>query len=66
MDMVEFSLRWILDHPQVSCIIPGASRKEQVLSNARASALESLPKDLHERLFEFYLQKVKPHIRGDI
>ena len=66
MDMVEFSLRWILDHPQVSCIIPGASRKEQVISIARASVLQALPEELHQRLFRFYLEAVRPHIRGEI
>lgn len=66
MDMVGFSLRWILDHPQVSCIIPGASRKEQVVSNARASDLPPLSEELHAKLFTFYLEEVKPHIRGEI
>jgi aryl-alcohol dehydrogenase-like predicted oxidoreductase len=57
-------LRWILDHEAVSCIIPGASRPEQVVSNASVSGLDPLPKELHHQLYEFYLDEIQANIRG--
>jgi aryl-alcohol dehydrogenase-like predicted oxidoreductase len=64
MNMVQLALRWILDHEAVSCIIPGASRAEQVVSNAAASELDPLPKELHDQLYAFYLEEVQANIRG--
>ena len=64
MNMVEFSLRWILDHSAVSTIIPGASTVEQARANARISELPPLPRELHDKLNIFYTQEVRPHIRG--
>ncbi|RBP84635.1 aldo/keto reductase [Marinomonas rhizomae] len=65
-DILDVSLRWILDQPQVSSIIAGASRSSQVVRNAAASSLPPLDKDLHALLSEYYREKVKKHIRGGI
>jgi len=62
--MAMWSLRWILDHPAVSVIIPGASRPKQVVSNAMASSLMPLPEETHLKLREFYRAEVHDHIRG--
>ncbi|MDA3957876.1 aldo/keto reductase [Oceanispirochaeta sp.] len=40
--LAQIALRWILMHPQVSCVIPGASSREQLESNAAASSLPPL------------------------
>jgi aryl-alcohol dehydrogenase-like predicted oxidoreductase len=64
LNMVEFSLRWILDHSAVSTIIPGASTVEQARANARISELPPLPRELHDKLNVFYTQEIRPHIRG--
>jgi aryl-alcohol dehydrogenase-like predicted oxidoreductase len=64
MNMVEFSLRWILDHEAVSTIIPGASSVEQARANARVSELSPLPSQLHYKLERFYTNEVLSHIRG--
>ncbi len=37
-----YALKWILMFPEVSCIIPGASKPEQILSNLSASELPAL------------------------
>lgn len=58
------SLRWIIDHPEVSVVIPGASRPDQVLSNARAGETGGLTNKLHKTLYEFYETEVSPFIRG--
>ncbi|MGI9532243.1 aldo/keto reductase [Lutimonas sp.] len=62
--MAQFALRWILDHPAVSCVIPGASKVAQVRSNAQASDLPSLNKKLHQSLVDFYQKDIDQHIRG--
>jgi len=64
LSMAEMSLRWILDHPAVSTIIPGASSPEQSHANAAISALPSLTQQQHHVLLAFYNDKVKQHIRG--
>ncbi|MBN1138331.1 MAG: aldo/keto reductase, partial [Anaerolineae bacterium] len=64
LTMAQMALRWILDHDAVSAIIPGASRPEQVRSNAAASELAPLGEELHARLGKYYEEKVRPFIRG--
>ncbi len=61
-----FALRWILDHPEVSTIIAGVSRPDQIGVNVEAGDLPDLPDTIHEKLSEFYAEKVRPKIRGDI
>ncbi|RDE09968.1 aldo/keto reductase [Pelagibacterium lacus] len=66
LDMGLFALRWILDHPEVSTVIAGVSRSDQIAANAEASALPPLPRPVHEALAAFYKDAVRPHIRGAI
>lgn len=60
----QMAMRWILDHPAVTTIIPGASRADQVRENAKVSELPPLSRDLHAELATFYQQNVAQHIRG--
>ena len=48
-DLIETSLRFITTHPANMVVIPGATRPEQVLSNAGAGA-EKLEPSLYEQL----------------
>jgi len=64
MTMAQMALRWILDHPQVSVVIPGASRPEQVQANVDAAAVQPLPSDLYEKLAGVYRAHVRDFIRG--
>ena len=64
MTMAQMALRWILDFPAVTTVIPGASSAAQVLSNVSASALPPLSPELHARLSELYQAQVQAHIRG--
>lgn len=41
-DLAGKALRWILMHPEVSVVIPGASRAEQIVNNVKASTLPPL------------------------
>ncbi len=54
------ALRWILDHPQVSCVIPGASRPDQIRSNCRASDLPPLSESEHQIVKRIYEVDIKP------
>lgn len=62
--LAQFALRWILEHPEVTAVIPGASSALQVRENASVSGLRPIPQDLMHRLRIFYQQEVHPHIRG--
>lgn len=64
MTMAQWAMRWILDYDAVTVIIPGATRTEQVASNSSASELPSLDKEAHQKLEQFYQDKVAHHIRG--
>ena len=66
MPMSQFALRWILDHPQVSTIIAGVSKPEQLADNVAASEQRSLFPALMGQLSEWYQKTVKPEIRGGV
>ncbi len=58
--LAQQAIRWILTHPQVSTVIPGASKLEQLRSNLEAAELPDLPKELMEELQSLYDKRVKP------
>ncbi|OXS74744.1 aldo/keto reductase [Domibacillus enclensis] len=62
--MAEASLRWILDHPEVTTIIPGFKNTKQVRQNLQALQTPSFSKEEQERINDFYHNEVKQHIRG--
>jgi len=62
--MAQMAQRWILDFPEVTVIIPGASRPQQAHANAAVSNLPELGPEAHEALSEFYKKEVAAHIRG--
>ena len=63
-DPAGLAIRWILDHPQVTVVIPGASRPEQATANAAAAELPPLSPEVHARLDAWYRQAVHPLVRG--
>lgn len=60
----QMAMRWILDQPAITSIIPGASSAKQVYENAKVSELAPLSDELHESLYDFYQEEVAQHIRG--
>lgn len=62
--MAQWALRWILDHPEVTTVIPGATKVKQVISNVEASDLPPLSADAHQSLRKLYDEKIYPAIRG--
>jgi aryl-alcohol dehydrogenase-like predicted oxidoreductase len=63
-NMATAAIRWILDHPQVTTVIPGASKVAQVTTNIAASAMSSLDEATHHELRALYNKEVLPFIRG--
>ncbi len=62
--MAQAALRWVLDHEAVTTVIPGASGVDQARANAGVSDLPPLPDEVHQRLRDFYLDRVAANIRG--
>jgi len=61
----QFAIRYILDHPAVSVVIPGSSRPTQTTANAVATKLPRLSPECHEALRVFHETEVaKPHSRA--
>ncbi|WP_345951059.1 aldo/keto reductase [Mucilaginibacter sp. PAMB04274] len=62
--MAQWAIRWILDHPEVTTVIPGASKISQVGSNVEASDLAPLSADVHQQLRKLYDEQIYDKIRG--
>lgn len=59
-NLAPIALRWILDHPQVSTVIPGASSPQQVTQNLQALQLKPLDPSQHQALAQVYESYIKP------
>jgi len=66
MSLADLALRWILDQPAVSTIIAGVTRPDQLKANAAVSRMDPLEPALVEKLKDFYVEKVRPEVRGGI
>jgi aryl-alcohol dehydrogenase-like predicted oxidoreductase len=64
--MAHLALRWILDHTAVSTVIAGVSRPQQLEDNVAAAARPQLDDGLHQRLRDWYVERVRPAVRGAI
>ena len=60
--MAQFALRWIVDQPQVTVVIPGARNPEQAVGNAAASALAPLAPEVHAEVTAVYEDLIRPHV----
>lgn len=60
----QIALRWILDFPAVSTIIPGAKNPDQARQNAAASGLPPLSTEVHAQLSALYQDEIAAQIRG--
>ncbi len=61
-DLSEIAIKWILQHEEVSCVIPGASRPEQANQNLTALEMEDLSKDD----LQFIETNYNKHIRNEV
>ena len=56
----QFALRWIIDQPGVTTVIPGARNREQALGNATAAGLAPLDQAAMDRVREVYDADIRP------
>lgn len=60
--MAQFALRWILDQPGVSVVIPGARNPEQVAGNIGAAALNPLTEGELKVVQTVYDELIRPQV----
>jgi len=61
--MAQFALRWVLDQPGVTVVIPGARNPEQARANAAADRVAPLPAATHETVRAVYDELVRPQVQ---
>jgi len=57
--LVPVALQWILRRSEVSCVIPGASSPEQIVSNAHSLDHPVLTEELLEKIHQIYEEDIK-------
>ncbi len=57
--LAPIAIRWVLMHPEVSVVIPGASRASQVLDNVRAAEVPPLTAEQMRAVREIYDQDLR-------
>jgi len=63
--LAQWALRWILMFPEVSCVIPGASRAEQMEQNIKAAELPSLTQEQLsgvKKIYDDYIKNPVHHL----
>lgn len=60
--LAQYALKWILMFEEVSCVIPGASRPEQVSENAAASELSDLNIETMNQIKAIYHEFIKKYV----
>ncbi|WP_424492394.1 aldo/keto reductase [Salinimicrobium sp. GXAS 041] len=61
-NLAPVALKWILQFDEVSCIIPGASKKEHLLSNLSVYELPELSAEKKKKMNEIYENYIKPEV----
>ena len=60
--MAQFALRWILDQPGVTVVIPGARNRDQAAGNRAAADLAPLTPEQLAGVRDVYDRLVRPHV----
>jgi aryl-alcohol dehydrogenase-like predicted oxidoreductase len=60
--MAQFALRWIIDQPGVSVVIPGARNPDQVRGNVASEQLPPLSAEQLAGVAEVYDRRIRPHV----
>jgi aryl-alcohol dehydrogenase-like predicted oxidoreductase len=58
----QLALRWIIDQPGVSTVIPGARTGEQAKANAAAADLPALSEDVLRAMRDVYDDSIREHV----
>ncbi|GGN83454.1 oxidoreductase [Actinoplanes lobatus] len=60
--MAQFALRWIIDQPAVTVVIPGARNPEQARANAAAADVPALSPETREMINTVYDELIRPQV----
>ena len=60
----QLALRWIIDQPGVTTVIPGASKPEQARGNAAAAGLVPIGVETAAALQRIYVERIREHVHG--
>jgi aryl-alcohol dehydrogenase-like predicted oxidoreductase len=60
--LTQFALRWSIDQPGVSTVIPGARNPDQVSANASAASLPPLTRPQLAGVRDVYDRLIRPHV----
>jgi aryl-alcohol dehydrogenase-like predicted oxidoreductase len=60
--LAQFALRWIIDQPGVSTVIPGARNPEQVAGNVAAASLPPLREEQLAGVSDVYDRLIREHV----
>ncbi len=60
--LAQFALRWVIDQPGVSTVIPGARNREQVRGNAAAASIPPLREEQLAAVRDVYDRLIRPHV----
>ena len=60
--MAQFALRWIIDQPAVTVVIPGARNAQQARGNAAAASLPPLSAEAHDVVRSVYDELIRPQV----
>ena len=62
--LAQFALRWVIDQPGVSTVIPGARNPEQVRGNASAGSLAPLREEQLAGVRDVYDRLIREHVHA--
>ncbi len=62
MTTAQLALRWIIDQPGVTTVIPGARNPEQARANAEAGSLPPLAASVEAGLARVYDERIREHV----
>lgn len=60
--LAQFALRWVIDQPGVSTVIPGARNAEQARANAATAALSPLREEQLQGVAAIYDRLIRAHV----
>ena len=60
----QLALRWVVDQPGVTTVIPGARTAEQGRANAAAAAIDPVPDEVDQALAELYDGRISQYVHS--
>ncbi|MBB2942903.1 aryl-alcohol dehydrogenase-like predicted oxidoreductase [Actinoplanes lutulentus] len=60
--MAQFAIRWIIDQPGLTVVIPGARNPQQARANATAADLAPLTPETREKVAAVYDELIRPQV----